>query len=27
LAVLQLIIGLVVGGVSSYWATRKHLHV
>jgi len=27
LAILQLVVGLVVGGVSSYWATRKHLHV
>lgn len=27
LAVLQLLVALVVGGVSSYWATKKHLHV
>jgi len=27
LAALQLVVALVVGGVSSYWATREHLHV
>jgi len=24
---LQLVVGLVVGGMSSYWATRRHLTI